>query len=169
MANATGSHLVAAAQVRVKRWGKSPPQWWRHHWHGKRRPVQGQIGRQVRSRKRLHNGWPGRGLRVGRLRLGATRVPEKWSLMQGCDALAGQNPAYRLPRSRFFFSRLALSPRDRWQQIDGGRGFLAPWLLTLVGRDVRISQSFPLIFQKFLRRQTGHSAQPICGDVFRKK
>ena len=28
MANATGSHLVAAAQVRVKRWGKSPPRWW---------------------------------------------------------------------------------------------------------------------------------------------
>ena len=47
MAKAMGSHLVAAAQVRVKRWGKSPPRWWRHHRHGKRRPVQGQIGRHV--------------------------------------------------------------------------------------------------------------------------
>ncbi|GKS66420.1 hypothetical protein YTPLAS72_37240 [Nitrospira sp.] len=28
MAKAIGSHLVAAAQVRVKRWGKSPPRWW---------------------------------------------------------------------------------------------------------------------------------------------
>ena len=28
MANAMGSHLVAEAQVRVKRWGKSPPRWW---------------------------------------------------------------------------------------------------------------------------------------------
>ncbi len=28
MANATGSHLVAAAQVRVKWRGKSPPQGW---------------------------------------------------------------------------------------------------------------------------------------------
>ena len=28
MAKATGSQSVAAAQVRVKRWGKSPPRWW---------------------------------------------------------------------------------------------------------------------------------------------
>ena len=28
MADATGSHLVAVAQVRVKRRGKSPPRWW---------------------------------------------------------------------------------------------------------------------------------------------
>ena len=28
MAKAMESHLVAAAQVRVKRWGKSPPRWW---------------------------------------------------------------------------------------------------------------------------------------------
>jgi len=52
MANATGSHLVAAAQVRVKRWGKSPPRGWRHHRHGKRRLVQGQIGRHVQRSSR---------------------------------------------------------------------------------------------------------------------
>ena len=53
MANATGSHLVAAAQVRVKRWGKSPPRGWRHHRHGKRRLVQGQIGRHVQRSSRI--------------------------------------------------------------------------------------------------------------------
>ena len=28
MAKTMGSHLIVAAQVRVKRWGKSPPRWW---------------------------------------------------------------------------------------------------------------------------------------------
>ena len=45
-------NLVAAAQVRVKRWGKSPPRGWRHHRHGKRRLVQGQIGRHVQRSSR---------------------------------------------------------------------------------------------------------------------
>jgi len=43
MAKAKGPHLLAAAQVRVKRRGKSPPHWWWHQWHGKRRPEQDQI------------------------------------------------------------------------------------------------------------------------------
>lgn len=47
MAEVTGLDLVTADQVRMKRWGKSPPQGWQHRWHGKRRPVQGQIGRHV--------------------------------------------------------------------------------------------------------------------------
>ena len=37
-------------QVRVKRWGKSPPQDWRQDWHGKPHPEQDQIGR--------HQAWP---------------------------------------------------------------------------------------------------------------
>ncbi len=44
-----GGLSVATAQARVKGWGKGPPRWWRHHRHGKRRPVQGQIGRDARS------------------------------------------------------------------------------------------------------------------------
>lgn len=73
-----GSNLVALAQVRVKRRGKSPPRWWRHHRHGKRRPMQGQIGRHLSAFfGESATGWPGRGLRVGRLRSEATRIPEK--------------------------------------------------------------------------------------------
>ena len=40
-------NLVATDQVRVKRRGKSPPRGWRHHRHGKRRSMQGQIGRHL--------------------------------------------------------------------------------------------------------------------------
>jgi len=49
MAEAIRFHLVAEAQVRVKRRGKSPPRWWQHPRHGKRRPVQGQIGRHMQD------------------------------------------------------------------------------------------------------------------------
>ncbi|AKU13690.1 hypothetical protein AzCIB_3797 [Azoarcus sp. CIB] len=37
------------AQVRVKWWGKSPPQDWQQDWHGKPHPGQGQIGEQWRG------------------------------------------------------------------------------------------------------------------------
>ena|SRR4026207_2154006 len=78
MAKATGFQSVTFAQVRVKRWGKSPPRWWRHHRQGKRRPMQGQIGRHLSAFfEKSATGWPGRGLRVGRLRFEVTRIPEK--------------------------------------------------------------------------------------------
>jgi hypothetical protein len=78
MAKVTRFQLVLLAQVRVKRRGKSPPRWWRHHRQGKRRPMQGQIGRHLSKLFGVSaTGWPGRGLRVSRLRFEVTRIPEK--------------------------------------------------------------------------------------------
>ena len=72
--------MLLSAQVRVKRWGKSPPRLWRHRRQGKRRPEQDQIGGRPRAPVLTglpEKGWPGRGPRVGRKRIVATRSLEK--------------------------------------------------------------------------------------------
>ena len=52
--------MLLSAQVRVKRWGKSPPRLWRHRRQGKRRPEQDQIG--GRPRAPVLTGAPGKRL-----------------------------------------------------------------------------------------------------------
>ncbi len=80
-------------QVRVKRWGKSPPLVWQQTRHGKPRVVQGQIGGESRPGSLEPSG----------------RLLEPWcesrprgmiAAMQSQDYIA-QNPAYRLARSFF--------------------------------------------------------------------
>jgi len=46
--NLRGVFEKLARQVRVKRWGKSPPLVWQQARHGKPRVVQGQIGGESR-------------------------------------------------------------------------------------------------------------------------
>ncbi len=42
--SATENRLPPLGVEKVKRWGKSPPLWWQHQWHGKPRREQNQIG-----------------------------------------------------------------------------------------------------------------------------
>ncbi len=97
MAEATGVYPVAAAQARVKGWGKSPPRWWRHHRQGKRRPVQGQIGRAARDAPGRFAHRPARSRSSGRpLEVRGNSNPREMIIAVRVSKLEWtQNPAYR--------------------------------------------------------------------------
>ena len=111
MANATGSHLVAAAQVRVKRWGKSPPRTGQPERYGKPHPEQCRIGA---SRGLVRKRIPPQGrfspeARVGSLSAAVTPGREEWSSK---GATPEQNPAYR-PSARLASKVVLLLPEER--------------------------------------------------------
>ena len=80
--SATENSLLLFAEVRVKRWGKSPPQSWQQLWHGKPHREQCQIGATRgaggathTARKAVLARWPGLAARGAMV----TSHQEEWS------------------------------------------------------------------------------------------
>jgi len=73
------SRAAKQRKVRVKGWGKSPPQLWQQGWHGKPRPEQDQVGGAYGLFVRPRPGCVARG------------VWQQASQMNGCQAPQGVN------------------------------------------------------------------------------